>query len=257
MGNQVDAFDAEFEALRKEYLEELLQTTDELEEIILKLESESDKSLVFKNILRKVHSVKGAAGSYGFPVISTVCHLFEDHIRVCMEQNKTNTEVVSELLDFHAKLMQALKGYKSGNNQELLELQNSLTKSPVDNSEIKEIRVLVVEPAATVARVIKNAFDPQSAKVSVAKNGYDALGRLLNEEFDLILSSYQLPLMDGMTLLQTIKLNQGKNKETKFVIVSSSDSQVKRYAGPFQPNLVIAKDMHVTEHIRDYLKTWK
>ena len=71
--------------LKESFLDELAERCNEMELLVLALASPefASKDDVLDNydeLYRKIHSLKGSAGTHGVPLISTICHHFEDRL---------------------------------------------------------------------------------------------------------------------------------------------------------------------------------
>jgi YesN/AraC family two-component response regulator len=95
-------------------------------------------------------------------------------------------------------------------------------------------------------------IEEMGIKVTKAENGQQALDIYLNapEAFDIIISDIQMPKMDGVTLLKTIRGNQ-QLKQPKFIFITgginidfeASDNELNRlidghFFKPFDQNKV-------------------
>jgi two-component system chemotaxis response regulator CheB len=71
----------------------------------------------------------------------------------------------------------------------------------------KPIRVLIVDDSVVVRQLISDALrsDPEIEIAAVAANGRAALEQLEKVEVDLMLLDLEMPEMDGLTLLDTLK----------------------------------------------------
>jgi two-component system chemotaxis response regulator CheY len=65
--------------------------------------------------------------------------------------------------------------------------------------------VLVVDDASLVRLYYRDALEKAGFEVAEALNGLEALERLLAERFDLLIVDVNMPQMDGITFLQTLR----------------------------------------------------
>jgi CheY-like chemotaxis protein len=73
-----------------------------------------------------------------------------------------------------------------------------------------------------VLALLTNALS-QAAKVSTATDGADALLRVVDEPFDLIVSDYQMPGMDGRQLLDKIRTRPATSRIPLILLASKTD----------------------------------
>jgi two-component system, chemotaxis family, chemotaxis protein CheY len=66
-------------------------------------------------------------------------------------------------------------------------------------------RVLVVDDASLVRLYYRTALEKAGFYVAEALNGLEALERLLADRFDLLIVDVNMPQMDGISFLQTLR----------------------------------------------------
>ncbi len=70
----------------------------------------------------------------------------------------------------------------------------------------KNIKILVVDDFPTMRRIIKNLLnDLGFEKVDEAEDGQMGLDKIRSGSFDLIVSDWNMPNMDGLTMLQHVR----------------------------------------------------
>jgi len=70
----------------------------------------------------------------------------------------------------------------------------------------KNLRFLVVDDFATMRRIVRNLLkDLGFVNVEEAEDGQDALTKLQDSTFDFVISDWNMPNMDGLELLTTIR----------------------------------------------------
>ncbi|NLZ12391.1 MAG: chemotaxis protein CheY [Alcaligenaceae bacterium] len=70
----------------------------------------------------------------------------------------------------------------------------------------KNIKILVVDDFPTMRRIIRNLLkDLGFENVDEAEDGQMGLDKIRNGNFDLIVSDWNMPNMDGLTMLQQIR----------------------------------------------------
>ncbi len=67
-------------------------------------------------------------------------------------------------------------------------------------------KVLVVDDSATIRRIVKNTLERIGyTDVVEAENGIDALTKLKEGDISLVLTDWNMPEMDGITLVKSIR----------------------------------------------------
>lgn len=103
-----------------------------------------------------------------------------------------------------------------------------MTAQPVSQPQVA--RILVVDDSITTRTLEKGILEMQGYEVEVAVNGQDALNKLQSANFDLVLSDIQMPVMDGMQLLATLKQDPDLNA-IPVVVVTSLDAPHEKARG--------------------------
>lgn len=70
----------------------------------------------------------------------------------------------------------------------------------------KNLRLLVVDDFATMRRIVRNLLQDLGYKnIEEAEDGQDALLKLRGSTFDFVVSDWNMPNLDGLQLLKTIR----------------------------------------------------
>jgi two-component system chemotaxis response regulator CheY len=71
-----------------------------------------------------------------------------------------------------------------------------------------KMKFLVVDDFSTMRRIVRNLLKELGfLNVDEAEDGAIALGKLTSEAFDFVVTDWNMPNMDGLTLLQQIRAN--------------------------------------------------
>lgn len=70
--------DSEFEELKNVYYSQAYETVENIQDLLLVLETSPEDEVTLKTIKRYVHTLKGDSNSIGFSSIGTLCHSMED-----------------------------------------------------------------------------------------------------------------------------------------------------------------------------------
>ena len=72
-------------------------------------------------------------------------------------------------------------------------------------SDYSKKRILVVDDAALVRTYYRSALEAHGFAVEEALNGLEGLEKVLLQPFDLVIVDVNMPQMDGITFLQTLR----------------------------------------------------
>ncbi len=90
------------------------------------------------------------------------------------------------------------------------------------------MRLLIVEDEKTLADILRKGLEEEGYAVDVAYNGEDGLFMAENEPSDLIILDIMLPIVDGMTILRTIR---GAGVKTPVLLLTAKDSLPDKVSG--------------------------
>jgi len=112
----------------------------------------------------------------------------------------------------------------------------------------KKPRVLVVEDHAPTRMAMTQLIRQAGAEVIAARDGEEALGYLLTQKFDVLLTDLRMPVMDGFELLQHCETLPDARRPGRIIAISGEyeagalhGKPVKFLAKPF--NLQALLDM--------------
>lgn len=91
-------------------------------------------------------------------------------------------------------------------------------------------RILLVDDEPHVIRVIKLALDRKGYQVDVARNGEQALEKLHAQTYDVLITDYQMPRMDGQRLCQALHDEIAGPKPLTLIITAKTDSELREWA---------------------------
>ena len=103
-------------------------------------------------------------------------------------------------------------------------------------------RVLIVDDNNDIRNVISEYLLIEGFEIGIAENGVNALKLFIDKDFDLVLTDFQMPYMDGLILACEIKK---VNPKTLIIIMSGNihtDLQTKYVA-----DYIIAKPFGLDE----------
>jgi CheY-like chemotaxis protein len=88
------------------------------------------------------------------------------------------------------------------------------------------VKVLLVDDNPMILGMLRQALAP-FANISVATDGADALMKVIDEPFDLIVADYQMAGMDGRQLLNKIKARPNTSRIPVILLASKADISEK------------------------------
>jgi two-component system chemotaxis sensor kinase CheA len=102
---------------------------------------------------------------------------------------------------------------------------------PAGEAAAKSVkRVLVAEDSVTSRLLLKHLLEGAGWSVDTAVDGLDALSRLRNARYDVVVSDVEMPHMDGLALTASIRANPA-TAELPVILVTSLQTPEQREAG--------------------------
>jgi CheY-like chemotaxis protein len=115
--------------------------------------------------------------------------------------------------------------------QEQPVVRQELPKPSEDQNCSRQGRViLMVEDQVVTRHMEKGILEAAGYQVITAENGVDALNKLKEQSFDLVVTDIEMPKMDGFTLAKKIRANE-QTRDLPVVIVTSMAREQDRRRG--------------------------
>lgn len=89
---------------------------------------------------------------------------------------------------------------------------------------MKDIKILIVDDEENIRILFKEELEEEGYKIDVASNGYEALEKVKEAPFDLVVLDIKMPGMDGIQTLNEIK----KINKDQHVILCSAYGEFKQ-----------------------------
>jgi two-component system chemotaxis response regulator CheY len=86
-------------------------------------------------------------------------------------------------------------------------------------------RILVVDDASLVRRFYRDALERAGFEVDEALNGVEALEKVLGDSYDLVVVDVNMPQMDGLTFLRTLRRQSDVVSSLPSLVISTEAGQ--------------------------------
>lgn len=102
-------------------------------------------------------------------------------------------------------------------------------------AETASKRILVIDDASLVRRYYRDALERAGFEVDEALNGVEGLEKLLAEPADLLIVDVNMPQMDGLTFLRSLRQQASPISSIPALVISTEagphDQRAARLAG--------------------------
>ena len=113
-------------------------------------------------------------------------------------------------------------------------------------------RVLLVDTSrATIEVCVGVLHELGVSEIVTLRDGYEALGRLLKQPFDAVITSLRVPTIDGQTLVPVLRTIPGPNQRTPVILLTSSATALDPTVA--RPDHVVEKNPHLTQRLKKIL----
>ena len=232
--------------LRRNYLAQLPNRVDDIEQIVLDMENGGDYAENYETLYRHVHSLKGSGGVYGFSMVTAIGHQFEDYLALMDKNYSRGAPINVDLMLGYVDVLRDVCDAFQQSSASLSSVEASLSalkKRATPNHRSG----LIVESSPLHVSLIKEVLSEYPVQLSTAKEGVSALHRLMTECFDFIITSQEVGELNGSALLAALRLSRSVNRHSKVIILSSN--RLDELPKQFQPDALIKKDSHMQANI--------
>jgi CheY-like chemotaxis protein len=112
-------------------------------------------------------------------------------------------------------------------------------------SRVPPKKVLVVDDVLDLARALEAMLKRLGHKVEISSDGKDALARFKPGKFDLIITDYSMPRMNGVELAEILKR---RSADQRILMVTAYTFTIAAYDGrPLPVDAILRKPFHPKE----------
>ena len=112
----------------------------------------------------------------------------------------------------------------------------------------REMKILIVDDSSSMRRVVRRFLENNDfCNLIEAKDGVEALAAVQNNDVELIISDLNMPKMDGLELLKTIKEDDRTQKVPFIMLTVEAIQKTMNKAIALQVDSYIVKP--VSEHV--------
>lgn len=243
--------------LRLNYIAELPERLEKLETELLRVEREGDaNSERFQSIFRAVHSMKGSGGTYGFFIITTVCHQFEDYLRAVGGESihaSLKAEYIPNCLHF-LDILQDIADISMSGSEEFSSVEKKLSLLINTLNSSKKLTALIVTDSKSVAEYCRKVTLELGINAKLSDNSYASLLQLLTAPYDILITGAELPMLTGYSLLAAVRLSESVNRNIFSILITSKSDRLDKTKRDVDPDFVLKKDGDFGVHLESVLR---
>lgn len=219
MTANMQAFQALLKEMRESFLSELPERCDRGDALILALEKSPHDREVFTALYREVHSLKGAGGTHGLSIITTVCHHLENLLSETDGRRGFDTAFATRALAY-VDLLRQVERIARHDTPDFSVLETELGTLRQLTLQRRKAG-LIAESSTAMTGLYKKALEALPVQLTVVDDGLTALDRLLHEPFDFVIAGGELKELNGMALMAALRAARTRNHDIPAILVSS------------------------------------
>ena len=244
-----DTFQQMLLQLRNTFLEEIPEKLDRIDQLLVTMEKSGVDSEPFNEFYRIIHSLKGSGGTFGLHIITTICHQLEDLLNTTEGGAKYTPALIAISLNYVDLLRMVLEQIHAG-NESFPQIEERLNKLRKQLSQ-KNFSVLLVDNSKLSTNIYLRILSELPVQTVVVTDGIFALTRALTEPFDLIITTNEIPVLNGVALIGAIKLSDSKNRNTGTILITSNKNLTATCNRATDPDYTVIKDAKLAQNLAD------
>ena len=230
--------------MKDKYLDELSLKMDEVEENIIAFEKDQNPINIFDEIFRQIHTLKGSSGTYGIHELSRVFHQMEDFLSELADRN---LKIEPLDIDFMLQCVDVIRSYKDSDSGKQ-KFQNSIENILKKGDEQRKSNVLIIENSRLTINMIRNILADLPIKIASVNSGLEAISRLHLENFQIVITAFEMSLIDGAGIIAAARQSSAWNKNSFYIMMTSKENII--FSNNAKPDLILKKDNHLFKNIR-------
>lgn len=202
---------------------------------------------LYQTLLHEIHSMKGTAGTYGFTLITAICHHLEDYLESSRRLEKEQWLEVQLFVD---EIRPIIENGTDPDEKHHSFILNRLPSSAEEVETIDATVLLVMEPSI-IRKTLGTRLAEKGVNVSFAANSLQAVKRALTIKPNLIAASHQLSPITGVELSKVLGVLDATQKIEFLLLTSNKDLKIPKGLD------MALKDHKVADHILNKLSHMK
>jgi len=112
-------------------------------------------------------------------------------------------------------------------------------------------KILIVEDESSLSKALKDKFTKENFEVLLAEDGQKGLKVALEKHPDIILLDIVMPVMDGITMLEKLRLDDwGKNVPVIMLSNLSDETKVEDSVRLGSRHYMVKTDWHIDDVVK-------
>jgi CheY-like chemotaxis protein len=220
-----------------------------------------EASVGIAELRREAHTVKGLAGSFGFPLVGAIAHRFEDYLA---DLEKIDDLEAASLVDFTSWIREIIESGTNPPAEEETRIIRSLPtrsakadedgdKSATSTAQDKE--VLLVTATAVQAHFLQRELREKGFRTITARTAVEAFETVVQSRPDAVITAAVLDGLSGIELIRALAAMKTLS-DKKLALLTSFDASHPDLEGlPTNVSIINNRGKQTAEHLAKFIDT--
>lgn len=223
----------EFEInIKKDFLVDANDITFKLLDTFDKLEEGKELSIeALQMVFRDIHTLKGNSRAVGFEDMAAVFHLFENiFLQLKTGKASLNENIIEIVYKVLVTIQNSLEVYRANLSahidfSELLGQLENFDK--VEPKKVRTYKIAIIDDDESTREILSETLKLEfEAEFFEYGDADQILKDMHTTKFDLILTDYKMPILDGNTFIKNLRLTQNVNSETPIMFITGERPEI-------------------------------
>jgi chemotaxis protein histidine kinase CheA len=250
------------EGLKQDFIEDTLERIDRIETTIDRVAGGMDKPDVgIAELRREAHTVKGLAGSFGFPLVGAIAHRLEDYLA---DLTEIGDQEAASLVDFTTWIREIIE---SGANPQADEETRILRSLPTrsakaddktgasDGAVAQDKEVLLVTATAVQGHFLQRALREKGFRTITARSAVEAFETVVQSRPDAVITAAVLDGLSGIELIRALAAMKTLSDKKLGLLTSFDASHPDLEDLPKNVAIISNKGKQTSEHLAKFIET--
>ncbi len=245
----ISAIEAVLRDMRNQFVDEIPERCQRMEVLATQVMEQGIPGEAFDEIYRHVHSLKGSGGTHGLPIITSICHRFENLLTDLGDQGlKITPAVVAQVVAYVDLLASTADAIRRGHSVVDKEIELERMLEPQGQ---RQRVALVAESSKAMQGLFRSVLEGLGVKVIMADTGMQVLTWLVHEPIDLLLLGNELNELNGQAVVAALRESHCRNHGIPVVLVKSVNSLLSEHV---KVTTVVTRDARMVDRLPVVLK---
>ena len=195
-----DQFEDLMVQLRQEFLDTAEDHLSEIDAMLRRLRPNTGDDASLSDIRRRVHSLKGMGGTFGYPLITVISHRMEDYMAGLDELAGPNLEDAQIFVD---RMRDVVDGVFQPDDPNTAAIVRALPdKTGFDVAEVgkTDVEVMLVSPKDTASLFVERELRACGYRVVNESSSFSAFEHVVRTRPDMIIATAVMEGLSGVDL---------------------------------------------------------